>query len=327
LRSDAAGRARATDPAHNSRTLNCRRWRHHRDARSRNYSRAALMFNGRRGSHDSGCSRSKRSRTHPQTDSQTLPRQLRRRRDNLPRGAKASHATSRCLDRRRRLNHTRAWPLQASLAAHCRQICRWRSNRRIQTLRSGLRARRGRQRYRRHRGVRWSQIRRAWPFRQLQIWRRHQFRCSLWFGGHGHCFRTVRPRGCLRLALGLGFGLRSSATALGGMKLRRRIVKRFRSPVGLSHMRLRPADPSLRQRPAREDHNKMPEQRFLKRLPRQAGGQENVMPELARRQGFYSRGRLECVHQVAEENFVRGLPLDQQVQTRFDLMGNTRFRT
>jgi hypothetical protein len=71
----------------------------------------------------------------------------------------------------------------------------------------------------------------------------------------------------------------------------------------------------------------MPEQRFLKRLPRQAGGQEHVMPEVAGRQGFYGRGWLECVHQVAEENFVRGLPLDQQVQTRFAVTGNTRFRT
>ena len=246
MRSDAPGRARATDPAHNSRTLNCRRWRHHRDARSRNYSRATLMFDGRRRSHDSGCSRSKRSRTHPQTGSQTLPGQLRRSRHNLPCDAKASHTASRCLDRRRRLNHTRAWPLQASPATHCRQIRRRRRNRRIQALQSGLRARRGRQRYRRHRGVRWSQIRRARPFRQLQIWRHHQFRCSLLFGGHGHCSRTVRPRGCLRLALGLGFGLRSSAAALGRMKFRRRIVKRFRSPVGLSHMRLGPADPSLR---------------------------------------------------------------------------------
>ena len=188
MRSDAAGRARSTDPARNSRTLNRRRWRHHCDARSRNYSRATLMFHGGRRSHDSGCSRSKRSRTHPQTGSQTLPRQLRRRRYNLPRGTKASHATSRCLDRRRRLNHTRTWPLQASPATHCRQIRRWRRNRRIQALQSGLRARRGRQRYRRHRGVRWSQIWRPGPFSQLQVWRRHQFRCSLPLRGHGHSF-------------------------------------------------------------------------------------------------------------------------------------------
>jgi hypothetical protein len=326
LRSDAPGRARATDPAHNSRTLNCRRWRHHRDARSRNYSRATLMFNGRRRSDNSGRSRSERTRPHPQTGSQTLPRQLRRRRHHLPCGTKASHTTSRCLDRWRRLNHTRAWPLQTSPATHCRQIRRRRSNRRIQALQPGLRARRGGQRYRRHRGVRWSQIRRPGTLGQLQVWGCYQFRCSL-FGGHGHCSRTVRPRGCLRLALGLELGLRSSAAALGGVKLRRRIIKRVHSPVGLSHMRLRPAGPSLRQRPARKDHNKMPEQRFLKRLPRQAGGQENVMPELARRQRFYGRDRLECVHQVAEENFVRGLPLDQQVQTRFALMGNTHFRT
>jgi len=220
LRSDAPGRARATDPAHDSRTLNCRRWRHNRDARSRNYSRATLMFNGRRRSHDCGRSGSERTRTHPQTGSQTLPRQLRRRRHHLPCRTKASHATSRCLDRRRRLNHTRARPLQTSPATHCRQI-RWRRrNRRIQALQSSLRARRGRQRYRRHRGVRWSQIRRPGTFGHLQVWGRYQFRCSLLFGGHGHCSRTVRPRGCLRLGWRLRFGLRNAA-ALGGVKLRR----------------------------------------------------------------------------------------------------------
>jgi hypothetical protein len=51
------------------------------------------------------------------------------------------------------------------------------------------------------------------------------------------------------------------------------------------------------------------------------------MPEFARGGRLYRRSRLERVDQVAEENFVRGLPLNQQVQTRFVLMGNTRFRT
>ena len=51
------------------------------------------------------------------------------------------------------------------------------------------------------------------------------------------------------------------------------------------------------------------------------------MPELAWRGRPYRRSRLERMDQVAEENLVRGLPLNQQVQTRFVLMGNTRFRT
>ncbi len=51
------------------------------------------------------------------------------------------------------------------------------------------------------------------------------------------------------------------------------------------------------------------------------------MPELARRGRPYCRNRLERMDQVAEKNLVRGLPFHQQVQTRFVLMGNTRFRT
>jgi hypothetical protein len=51
------------------------------------------------------------------------------------------------------------------------------------------------------------------------------------------------------------------------------------------------------------------------------------MPQLTWGGRLDRRNRPERMDEIAEENLVRGLPLNQQVQTRLFLMGNSRFRT
>jgi hypothetical protein len=93
-------------------------------------------------------------------------------------------------------------------------------------------------------------------------------------------------------------------------------------------MRLRSTGPSQRKSPARKDHYEMPKQGFLERFPGQTCGQEDVVPKIPRCRSFRNRrSRLKQVEQIAEEDPVRGLAFEQQLQTRRGPKGNTRFRT
>jgi hypothetical protein len=240
------------------------------------------MFNRWRRRHNSAtrCQPARSSRTRPQT----LPLQPRWRSNHVCCTRSAQRVVACNPSRIHRRSHNTRLKRSRQSFSLCIHVGRRRSHRRIEPAHRRIRPCRCRKRNRWHGRIN-RKIRRPRTFGQFQIRRYDQLRSSPIFRSYRQRLGMGRRRGGSSLRASRRVSrLSRGAAPRTRVRFRRRVVDSPGSPVRrLVHVRPRSRCPSLRKPPGDTQHDHVPQQRLLKRLPWQFGGNKNVVPERAGR--------------------------------------------